>query len=109
MIIARTSRRRPGGIVFGLTAACTARSPSGRRVEQGNFDDYRALRINEAPTIEVYMIDSNEEPGGIGEPGTATIAPAVVNAIFALTGKRLRQLLDTAQLKICLALRPQSD
>jgi isoquinoline 1-oxidoreductase beta subunit len=46
------------------------------------------------------MIDSNEEPGGIGEPGTATIAPAVVNAIFALTGKRLRQLpIDTAQLK----------
>jgi isoquinoline 1-oxidoreductase beta subunit len=58
------------------------------------------LRINEAPAIEVHMIDSEEEPGGIGEPGTAAIAPAVVNAIFALTGKRVRQLpVDAAQLK----------
>jgi isoquinoline 1-oxidoreductase subunit beta len=58
------------------------------------------LRINEAPIIEVHMIDSQEELGGIGEPGAAGIAPAVVNAIFALTGKRVRQLpVDAAQLK----------
>ena len=50
------------------------------------------MRINEAPQIEVHLVESHEEPGGIGEPGTATIAPAVVNAIFALTGKRLRKL-----------------
>jgi isoquinoline 1-oxidoreductase subunit beta len=90
-----------GGIIFGLTAALYGEiTLKDGRVEQSNFDNYQALRINEAPTIEVYMIDSNAEPGGIGEPGTATIAPAVVNAIFALTGKRLRQLpIDTAQLK----------
>jgi isoquinoline 1-oxidoreductase beta subunit len=90
-----------GGIIFGLTAALYGEiTLKDGRVEQSNFDNYQALRINEAPAIEVYMIDSNEEPGGIGEPGTATIAPAVVNAIFALTGKRLRQLpIDTAQLK----------
>jgi isoquinoline 1-oxidoreductase subunit beta len=70
------------------------------RVEQGNFDNYQALRINEAPIIEVHLIDSHEEPGGIGETGTATITPAVVNAIYALTEKRLRKLpIDTAQLK----------
>jgi len=90
-----------GGIIFGLTAALYgAITLKNGRVEQGNFDTYQVLRIDEAPTIEVYMIASNEEPGGIGEPGTATIAPAVVNAIFALTGKRLRQLpIDTTELK----------
>jgi isoquinoline 1-oxidoreductase subunit beta len=90
-----------GSIIFGLTVALYGEiTLKDGRVEQGNFDNYQALRINEAPTIEVYMIDSNEEPGGIGEPGTAAIAPAVVNAVFALTGKRLRQLpIDTAQLK----------
>lgn len=90
-----------GGIIFGLTAALYGEiTLKDGRVEQGNFDSYQVLRINEAPTIEVHMIVSNEEPGGIGEPGTATIAPAVVNAIFSLTGKRLRQLpIDSAQLK----------
>jgi isoquinoline 1-oxidoreductase beta subunit len=90
-----------GGIIFGLTAALYGEiTLKDGRVEQGNFDNYQALRINEAPIIEVHLIDSPEEPGGIGEPGTATIAPAVVNAIYALTGKRLRKLpIDTAQLK----------
>jgi isoquinoline 1-oxidoreductase beta subunit len=90
-----------GGIIFGLTAALYGEiTLKGGRVEQGNFDSYRALRINEAPAIEVHVIDSHEAPGGIGEPGTATIAPAVVNAIYALTGKRLRKLpIDAAQLK----------
>jgi isoquinoline 1-oxidoreductase beta subunit len=90
-----------GGIIFGLTAALYGEiTIRDGRIEQGNFDNYQALRINEAPIIEVHVIDSQEEPGGIGEPGTAAIAPAVVNAIFALTGKRLRQLpVDTAQLR----------
>jgi len=90
-----------GGIIFGITAALYGNiTLKGGRVEQGNFDTYQMLRINQAPKIETYLIDSAEAPGGIGEPGTATIAPAVVNAIFAATGKRLRQLpIDPAQLR----------
>jgi isoquinoline 1-oxidoreductase beta subunit len=82
-----------GGIIYGLTAALYGEITfKGGRVEQSNFHDYQALRINEAPAIEVHLVESREEPGGIGEPGTATIAPAVVNAVYALTGKRLRKL-----------------
>jgi isoquinoline 1-oxidoreductase beta subunit len=90
-----------GGVIYGLTAALYGEiTLKDGRVEQGNFDSYPALRIDEAPTIEVHIVDSREEPGGMGEPGTATIAPAVVNAIYALTGKRLRKLpIDTSQLK----------
>ena len=64
----------------------------GGRVEQHNFNDYRVLRINEAPVIEVHLVNNTEAPGGIGEPGTVGIAPAMANAIFALTGKRIRKL-----------------
>jgi isoquinoline 1-oxidoreductase subunit beta len=82
-----------GGIIYGLTAALYGEiTLKDGRVEQSNFDNYQALRINEAPAIEVHLVKSGEEPGGIGEPGTATIAPAVANAIYALTGKRLRKL-----------------
>ena len=89
-----------GGIIFGITAALYGQiTIKDGRVEQTNFDSYQILRINEAPTVEVHLIDSNEAPGGIGEPGTAAIAPAVVNAIFAATGKRLRKLpIDAEQL-----------
>ena len=59
------------------------------RVEQGNFDTYQLLRINETPVIEVHIVQSSEPPGGMGEPGTV---PAVANAIFAATGKRLRKM-----------------
>ena len=82
-----------GGIIYGLTAALYGEiTLRNGRIEQSNFDNYQALRINEAPTIEVHLVEKGEEPGGIGEPGTATIAPAVLNAIHALTGKRLRKL-----------------
>ena len=82
-----------GGIIYGLTAALYGQiTLKDGRIEQSNFDNYQALRINEAPSIEVHLVENREEPGGIGEPGTATIAPAVVNAIYALTGKRLRKL-----------------
>ena len=82
-----------GGIIYGLTAALYGEiTLRNGRIEQSNFDNYQALRINEAPTIEVHLVENREEPGGIGEPGTATIAPAVLNAIHALTGKRLRKL-----------------
>jgi isoquinoline 1-oxidoreductase beta subunit len=90
-----------GGIIFGLTAALYGEITfKNGRVEQTNFDNYQALRINEAPKIEVHLVDSNDKPGGMGEPGTATIAPAVANAIFAATGKRIRKLpIDASGLK----------
>jgi isoquinoline 1-oxidoreductase beta subunit len=70
------------------------------RVEQSNFDNYRVLRINEVPLVEVHIIKSTEAPGGIGEPGTAAVSPAVTNAIFAATGKRLRKLpVDPGELR----------
>ena len=70
------------------------------RVEQGNFDSYPMVRINEVPRIEVHIMQSTEHPGGVGEPGLPAFAPALGNAIFAATGKRLRQLpLNTSELK----------
>jgi isoquinoline 1-oxidoreductase subunit beta len=82
-----------GGIIFGITAVLYSEITIERgRVAQTNFTDYRILRIDEAPQIEVRIVKSTEAPGGIGEPGTAALAPAVTNAIYAATGKRLRQL-----------------
>ncbi len=88
-------------IIFGVTAALYGEiTLKGGRVEQTNFDTYQVLRINEAPTIEVHIVQSLEPPGGMGEAGTSAIAPAVTNAIFAATGKRLRKLpIDTTALK----------
>lgn len=90
-----------GGIMYGLTAALYGEiTLKDGRVEQGNFDTYQIMRIEEAPKIEVHIVASTEAPGGIGEPGTATIAPAVVNAVHAATGKRLRKLpIDVGALK----------
>jgi isoquinoline 1-oxidoreductase beta subunit len=89
-----------GGVIFGLTAALHGEiTIKNGRVEQSNFTDYRMLRINETPTIEVHIVKSSEAPGGVGEPGTAALSPAVVNAIFAATGKRLRTLPVGSQLK----------
>ncbi|MFZ0590587.1 MAG: molybdopterin cofactor-binding domain-containing protein [Bryobacteraceae bacterium] len=90
-----------GGIVFGNTAALYGDiTIKSGRVEQSNFDTYKMLRINQAPAIEVYLTESNEAPGGVGEPGTAGIAPAVINAVFAATGKRIRKLpINSEQLK----------
>jgi isoquinoline 1-oxidoreductase subunit beta len=88
-------------IVFGITAALYGEiTLKDGRVEQTNFDNYQILRINEAPAIEVHIVENFEPPGGMGEAGTSAIVPAVTNAIFAATGKRLRKLpVDTAQLK----------
>jgi isoquinoline 1-oxidoreductase subunit beta len=70
------------------------------RVEQTNFDSYQMVRMGEAPAIEVHIIKSAEPPGGIGETGTSAIVPAIANAIFAATGKRLRKMpIDAAALK----------
>jgi isoquinoline 1-oxidoreductase beta subunit len=82
-----------GGIIFGIGAALYGEiTLKNGRVEQHNFNDYRVLRINEAPAIEVHLVDSAEAPGGIGEPGTSAVIPAVANAIWAATGKRIRRL-----------------
>jgi isoquinoline 1-oxidoreductase beta subunit len=82
-----------GGIIFAITAALYSEITIDRgRVQQSNFTDYRILRINETPTIDVHIVKSSEAPGGIGEPGTAAAQPAIANAIYAATGKRLRQL-----------------
>jgi isoquinoline 1-oxidoreductase beta subunit len=82
-----------GGINFGLTAALKSEITLDRgRVQQRNFHDYQMLRINEAPEIEVHIVPSTEKPTGVGEPGVPPAAPAVANAIFAATGKRVRKL-----------------
>lgn len=81
------------GIIFGLTAALYGEiTLEEGRVMQSNFHDYPMLRLNEAPTIEVYIVPGNNKMGGAGEPGVPPIAPALANAIFAATGKRLRRL-----------------
>jgi isoquinoline 1-oxidoreductase beta subunit len=89
------------GVIFGIAAALFGEiTIKDGRVEQGNFDDYRMLRINEAPLIDVHLVKSAEAPGGVGEPGTSAVIPAVANGIFAATGKRIRKLpIDSAQLK----------
>jgi isoquinoline 1-oxidoreductase beta subunit len=82
-----------GGVVFGITGALYGEvTLKNGRVQQSNFSDYRMLRMNEAPAIEVHLVRNHETPGGIGEPGTAATAPALANAVFAATGKRIRHL-----------------
>jgi isoquinoline 1-oxidoreductase subunit beta len=81
------------GIAYGLGAALYSElTMKEGRVLESNFHDYRVLRLNEMPQVDVYIVPSHEKSGGAGEPGTPPIAPAVANAVFALTGKRLRDL-----------------
>ena len=89
------------GIVFGATAALYGEiTLKNGRVEQTNFDTYQVLRMNQAPAIEVHIVKSAEPPGGLGESGTSAIVPAIANAIFAATGKRLRKMpVDASLLK----------
>jgi len=82
-----------GGIVYGLTAALYGEIEiEGGAVKQTNFNNYKMLRMREMPKVEVHIVPSTDPPGGVGEPGTPPIAPAVANAIFAATGKRIRKL-----------------
>jgi isoquinoline 1-oxidoreductase beta subunit len=69
------------------------------RVVQSNFSDYRVMRINEMPEVEVFVVPSSDKPGGIGETGTACATPALTNAVFAATAKRVRRLPIAGQLK----------
>ena len=91
-------------IIFGITAALHGEiTLKDGRVQQTNFDTYQVLRMNEAPAIEVHIVQNFEPPGGMGECGTSAIVPAVTNAIFAATGKRLRKLpVDTTALRQAL-------
>lgn len=88
-------------VMFGITAALYGEiTLKDGRVEQANFDTYQILRIDEAPEVDVHIVQNSEAPGGMGEAGTSCIVPAVTNAIFAATGKRLRKLpVDPAVLK----------
>jgi len=82
-----------GGIIFGASAALyNAIDIEKGRIVQANFDTYRVMRIDEAPAIEVYFVDSDQPPSGTGEPGTAAIGGAIGNAVSAAIGKRLRKL-----------------
>ena len=85
-------------IVFGLTAALFGEITVDKgRIQETNFDRYRLMRMNEAPVIDITLVQSSEKPGGIGEPATALIGPAVANAVFAATGKRVRRMPFTAE------------
>ncbi len=82
-----------GGMGFGLSAALGSRiTLKEGRVEQSNFNDYVVLRLNQMPQVEVHIVESTETPTGVGEPATPVIAPAVANALYAATGRRLRRL-----------------
>ena len=89
-----------GGVIFGISGALWGEvTLKNGRVQQSNFHNVRVMRINEAPAIEVHLVQSREKPGGMGEPGTAVTAPAVSNAVFAATGKRIRKLPLERQLR----------
>ena len=82
-----------GAMVYGLSAALHEKiTLADGRVVQSNFTDFPILRISEMPEVSVHIVPSSEKPSGVGEPGTPPIAPAVANAVAALTGKRLRKL-----------------
>ena len=81
------------GIVFGLTAALKAQATiKNGRVQESNFHDYPIWRMDEMPVIEVYIVPSDNRPSGIGEMGVPPIAPAIANAVYAATGKRVRHI-----------------
>jgi isoquinoline 1-oxidoreductase beta subunit len=82
-----------GSIIYGLSAALSGEiTLKDGRVQQSNFHNYPVVRMSESPVIEMHLVESNEKPSGIGEPATALIYPAVANAVFAVTGKRLRKM-----------------
>jgi isoquinoline 1-oxidoreductase beta subunit len=88
-----------GAVIFGISGALWGQiTLRNGRVEQGNFDDYRVLRMNET-RIETHIVASQEAPGGMGEPGTSGVMPALANAVHAATGIRIRKLPIVAALQ----------
>jgi isoquinoline 1-oxidoreductase beta subunit len=88
-----------GGMVFGLSAILYGNiTVAAGRVQQSNFNNYRVMRIDEMPEIEVLLVKSAEPPGGLGEPGTVSVQPAVANAIYAATGVQITRLPIDAEL-----------
>jgi len=80
-------------IVFGISATLKSEITVNKgKVDQSNYDNYKVLRMDEMPRIDVHIIKNNEYPGGVGEPGLPPIAPAITNAVYAATGKRIRKL-----------------
>jgi len=86
------------GIIFGMGPALMQEITVDKgRVQQTNFHQFPLVRMNEAPVIDIILVDSTEKPGGIGEPATAVVVPAIANAVATLTGKRVRKLPMTAE------------
>ena len=93
MVPAIVEQQIQSGIVYGLSAALKGAITIDRgRVQQSNFHEYDVLRIDEMPVVEVHIVPSQNPPGGTGEASTPSVVPAVTNAIFAATGKRIRKL-----------------
>jgi len=91
-------RAKGVAVVFGLTAALHGEITLEKgRVQQSNFHQYRLTRMSEVPLIDIVLISSTERPGGIGEPATALVVPALANAVFAVTGKRVRRVPFTSE------------
>jgi isoquinoline 1-oxidoreductase beta subunit len=89
----RVKSQQEGAVIFGLSLAGESRiTVSNGRIDQGNFNDYQVLRFGGTPETHIHLVDSTAPPAGVGEPGVPPIAPALLNAIFAATGKRLREL-----------------
>ncbi len=84
-------------IIFGMGAGLMQEiTMKNGRVQETNYNNYPVVRMNESPAIDIILVKSTEKPGGIGEPATALISPAIANAVFAATGKRVRKLPMTA-------------
>ncbi len=82
-----------GAVIFGLSAILQLQiEVKDGRIIQGNFNNYPVVRIQNAPNVSVHLVDTDEPPTGIGEPGVPPIGPAVANAVYRLTGKRIRVL-----------------
>jgi isoquinoline 1-oxidoreductase beta subunit len=89
----RVKSQQEGAVIFGLSLARDSEiTAKNGRIVQGNFNDYRVLRIGMTPETHIHLVDSTAPPAGVGEPGVPPIAPAVANALFAATGKRFREL-----------------
>ncbi|HSM11119.1 MAG TPA: molybdopterin cofactor-binding domain-containing protein, partial [Lysobacter sp.] len=97
----RVRSQQEGAVIFGLSLTRDSEITAAKgRIVQGNYNDYRVLRIGQTPDTRIHLVDSEAPPSGVGEPGVPPIAPAVANALFAATGKRFRELPLGAKLEL---------